>query len=54
MEASLLHRGLPAYIPEEDHEVDVNGDGIISQWEFISNAMKSPFLADVIENHTGE
>ena len=35
-------------------KVDANGDGIISQWEFISNAMKSEFLADVIANHTGE
>lgn len=35
-------------------KVDANGDGIISQWEFISNALKSPFLADVIENHTGK
>ena len=34
-------------------KVDENGDGIISLKEFIENAMKSPFLAEVVNNHTG-
>ena len=34
-------------------KVDENGDGEIAEWEFIHHAMKCPFLADLIENHTG-
>ena len=33
-------------------KVDANGDGVISEKEFIENAMKSEFLADVVKNHT--
>ena len=34
-------------------KVDENGDGEISEWEFIHHATKCSFLADLIENHTG-
>ena len=34
-------------------KVDENGDGEIAEWEFVHHAMKCPFLADLIENHTG-
>ena len=34
-------------------KVDANGDGIISQHEFVKFACKSPFLLEVLENHTG-
>ena len=34
-------------------KVDANGDGIISQQEFVKFACKSPFLSEVLENHTG-
>ena len=33
--------------------VDANGDGIITQHEFVKFALKSTFLLEVIENHTG-
>lgn len=33
-------------------KVDANGDGVISQQEFVHHAMKSSFLAELIENHT--
>ena len=34
-------------------KVDANGDGIITQHEFVKFALKSTFLLEVIENHTG-
>ena len=34
-------------------KVDANGDGVISEAEFIHHAMKSSFLADLVNNHTG-
>ena len=33
-------------------KVDANGDGVISQQEFVHHAMESSFLAELIENHT--
>lgn len=28
--------------------VDANGDGVITEWEFINNALKSPFLKNLV------
>ena len=33
-------------------KVDANGDGVISQDEFVHHAMESSFLAELIKNHT--
>ena len=33
-------------------KVDANGDGVISQEEFVHHAMESSFLAELIKNHT--
>ena len=33
-------------------KVDANGDGVISQQEFVHHAMESSFLAELIKNHT--
>ena len=33
-------------------KVDANGDGVISQQEFVHHAMESSFLAELIQNHT--